>query len=189
MPTEPVCKFDEGCHRVAPCEPGCGTRNLLAEATSPVPPADRAAVYAEVADRLAADAEQGAKEGFTRIYRRSAAKQVREWANELRLLTDEAQQPEAHSCSNCDGVDPDTCWMNPNRPPEQCPDSEFDGYGLQCQKPAGHNLCTFEEEQRAADEPRAVTHARAVQEIRDAARHLYADAGIRVLAALDNAQE
>lgn len=28
---------------------------------------------------------------------------------------------------------------------EQCPRSEFDGYGLQCQKPAGHNLCTFEE--------------------------------------------
>lgn len=21
----PVCKFDEGCHRVVPCEPGCGT--------------------------------------------------------------------------------------------------------------------------------------------------------------------
>jgi hypothetical protein len=47
------------------------------------PPADRATVYAEVAERLAADAEQGAKEGFTRIYRRSAAKQVREWAEEL----------------------------------------------------------------------------------------------------------
>jgi hypothetical protein len=51
--------------------------------------ADRAAVYAEVADRLAADAEQGAKEGFTRIYRRSAAKQVREWGEELAA---EAQQ-------------------------------------------------------------------------------------------------
>jgi hypothetical protein len=45
---------------------------------------DGATVYAEVADRLAADAEQGAKEGFTRIYRRSAAKQVREWGEELR---------------------------------------------------------------------------------------------------------
>lgn len=22
---QPVCKFDEGCHRVAPCDPGCGT--------------------------------------------------------------------------------------------------------------------------------------------------------------------
>lgn len=53
------------------------------------PRADRAAVYAEVADRLAADAETGAKEGFTRIYRRSAAQQVRAWADELAA---EAQQ-------------------------------------------------------------------------------------------------
>jgi hypothetical protein len=56
-------------------------------------PADRATVYREVADRLAADAEQGEKEGFTRIYRRSAAKQVRDWA-------DEAQQPETPCCSD-----------------------------------------------------------------------------------------
>jgi hypothetical protein len=95
---------------------------------------------------------------------------------------------EPHSCTNCDGIDPDTCLTNPNRPPEQCPRSEADGYGHQCQKPAGHNLCTFEEEQRAAQEPPAVTHARAVQEIRAAAHHLYADAGIRVLSALDDAQ-
>lgn len=54
--------------------------------------ADRAAVYTEVADRLAADAEQGAKEGFTRIYRRSAAMQVREWGDELRRLTDAGSQ-------------------------------------------------------------------------------------------------
>jgi hypothetical protein len=53
-------------------------------------PADRAAIYREVADRLAADAEQGEKEGFTRIYRRSAARQVREWA-------DHAQQPETQA--------------------------------------------------------------------------------------------
>ncbi|MCX5239747.1 hypothetical protein OG824_31560 [Streptomyces prunicolor] len=44
---------------------------------------DRAAIYAEVADRLAADAEQGDKEGFTRIYHRAAASQVREWGAEL----------------------------------------------------------------------------------------------------------
>lgn len=54
-------------------------------------PADRAAVYGEVAGRLAADAEQGDKEGFTRIYRRSAAKQVREWGEELRRSAAEAQ--------------------------------------------------------------------------------------------------
>jgi len=29
---EPVCKSEQGCHRVAPCDPGCGTRDLLAEA-------------------------------------------------------------------------------------------------------------------------------------------------------------
>ena len=54
-----------------------------------------------------------------------------------------------HACGNCEGIDPDTCLMNPNRPPEQCPRSEGDGYGLQCQKPAGHNLCTFEEQPAA----------------------------------------
>jgi hypothetical protein len=74
-------------------------------------PTDRAAVYAEVADCLAADAEQGEKEGFTRIYRRSAAKQVREWGEELRRMADEAQ-------------------------PERC-DVEFEGGG-QCTKQAGH---------------------------------------------------
>lgn len=107
---------------------------------------------------------------------------------ELRLMSAKAGRIDAvaHSCSNCEGVDPDTCFMNPDRPPEQCSESESDGYGLQCQKPAGHNLCTFQEEQRAADEPRAMTHAKAVQEIRSAARRLYADSGIRVLAALDD---
>ena len=53
---------------------------------------------------------------------------------------------ETHACASCEGDDPDTCFNNPHRPPEQCPRSEFDGYGLQCQKPAGHNLCTFEEQ-------------------------------------------
>jgi hypothetical protein len=52
-------------------------------------PADRAAIYAEVAERLATDAEQGDKDGLTRIYRRSAAKQVREWADRLRRVADE----------------------------------------------------------------------------------------------------
>jgi hypothetical protein len=46
---------------------------------------DRAVVYAEVADRLAADAEKGEKEGFTRIYQRAAATKVREWAAEAPL--------------------------------------------------------------------------------------------------------
>ncbi|MFJ4787624.1 hypothetical protein [Streptomyces sp. NPDC088794] len=50
---------------------------------SVLPATDRATVYTEVADRLAVDAEQGDKEGLTRIYRRSAARQVRRWADEL----------------------------------------------------------------------------------------------------------
>ncbi|MFJ6085100.1 hypothetical protein ACIQI8_27200 [Streptomyces sp. NPDC092369] len=53
---------------------------------------DRASVYAEVAGRLAADAEHGDKEGLTRIYRRSAARQVRTWADEL---AGEVRQDEA----------------------------------------------------------------------------------------------
>ncbi|GHC36920.1 MULTISPECIES: hypothetical protein [Streptomyces rochei group] len=67
----------------------------------------------------------------------------------VREILGETAAAEPHACDNCEGVDPDTCFSNPNRPPEQCPRSEFDGYGLQCQKPAGHNLCTFEEQPAA----------------------------------------
>jgi hypothetical protein len=56
--------------------------------------ADRAAIYAEVAERLATDAEQGDKDGLTRIYRRSAAKQVREWADQVRRMADETATTE-----------------------------------------------------------------------------------------------
>lgn len=185
--TAPACKFDEGCHRVVPCDPGCkpaaeamhaqlaaakeqcpdrepllgvqctkqagheahsdrpgriwypvadddqtALHDRIAEVLRPhaslggTPPrwelpffdgatpslprisgwrplddvvaalaavlpasVDRADVYAEIAERLAADAEQGDKEGFTRIYRRSAAKQVREWGDELRRVAAE----------------------------------------------------------------------------------------------------
>jgi hypothetical protein len=48
--TEPVCKFDEGCHRVVPCDPGCGTRDLLAEALAAGQPAGQT----ERLDRYAA---------------------------------------------------------------------------------------------------------------------------------------
>ncbi|WP_326592794.1 hypothetical protein [Streptomyces brevispora] len=73
---------------------------------------------------------------------------------------DEAQQPEteAHACGNCDGIDPDTCFNNPHRSPEQCPAAEFEDYGQQCQKPVGHELHTFEE-QPAAAEPDTETEA------------------------------
>jgi len=63
----------------------------------------------------------------------------------------EAQQPvstvtEEHACDNCDGIDPDTCWNNPHRPPEQCPAAQFEDYGQQCQKSVGHELHSFEEQ-------------------------------------------
>ena len=51
--TEPVCKSEQGCHRVAPCDPGCAAP----AAVSVPPPAtradDRAAVWREAADDLA----------------------------------------------------------------------------------------------------------------------------------------
>ena len=104
------------------------------------PPASQADVWNQAADEVArwyVDTEQ--------------AQRMRDAiAHRLRRKADEAQpDTEAHACRNCEGIDPDTCLMNPNRPPEQCPNSEFDGYGLQCQKPAGHNLCTFEEQPAA----------------------------------------
>ncbi|MEU2924164.1 hypothetical protein ABZ636_03755 [Streptomyces sp. NPDC007251] len=62
------------------------------------PKADsKAAVYAEVADRLATDAEQGDKDGLTRIYRRSAARQVRAWGEELRRLAGGQPTPDTEA--------------------------------------------------------------------------------------------
>jgi hypothetical protein len=46
-PAEPVCKFEEGCHRVVACEPGC------AAATVPAPaPTDQAALRDRIAEAL-----------------------------------------------------------------------------------------------------------------------------------------
>jgi hypothetical protein len=62
------------------------------------------------------------------------------------ILLERSKRTDAapHACTNCEGIDPDTCLMNPDRPPEQCPNSEFDGYGSQSLKEVGHNLCSFE---------------------------------------------
>lgn len=47
----PVCRSEQGCHRVVSCDPGCGKIDLLAEATRPQSmTADRAALR----DRIAA---------------------------------------------------------------------------------------------------------------------------------------
>jgi hypothetical protein len=75
-------------------------------------PVDRAAVYTEVADRLAADAEQGAKEGLTRIYRRSAAQQVREWADEMVVEPPQEDEGDKLVCVD-QGGSCDACGMEP----------------------------------------------------------------------------
>lgn len=41
---------------------------------------------------------------------------IHERVKELRRMAAEEQPAETHSCRNCDGVDPDTCLNNPDRP-------------------------------------------------------------------------
>lgn len=83
-------------------------RNIAAVALGAVA-TGRAAVYVEVAERLAADAEQGDKDGLTRIYRRSAARQVRAWGEELRRLAGGQPTPDTEGrrkwckCRSCWG--------------------------------------------------------------------------------------
>lgn len=127
-------------------------RNIaVAALTAVLPDTSRGAVLREAEEALSAQAKHltGEFNDSDVLHEDGPAATVATWkraADLLRRMADEEQQPEGHSCGNCDGIDPDTCLFNPNRPPEQCPRSEGDGYGLQCQKPAGHNLCTFEEQ-------------------------------------------
>lgn len=55
--TEPVCKFDEGCHRVVPCDPGCAvtTAELYRRMAAP---AARPELRDQIADALMAWAER-----------------------------------------------------------------------------------------------------------------------------------
>lgn len=78
-------------------------------------------------------------------------------AQQERRMADETQ-PAPHSCGNCEGIDPDTCFNNPDRPPAQCPAAEFEDYGQQCQKPVGHELHTFEEQSTAGAQPESCAH-------------------------------
>jgi len=107
-------------------------------------PADRAAIYREVADRLAADAEQGEKEGLTRIYRRSAARQVREWA-------DQAQQPETRKACGCGQDGCEYCDVDDDADEEQ-PESGACTCAAagDCFAPAGHYADCPQAEQSAA---------------------------------------
>lgn len=136
-----------GCHRdlMGQC-----LRAERAEAEAQRLRTDRTTVLLEAAQHLYTAL-------FPAVYNdlgQKAAEGVNRAVSELRRLAAETAEPaaqaEAHSCSNCEGIDPDTCWTNPNRPPEQCPAAEFVDYGQQCQKPVGHELHTFEEPQPAA---------------------------------------
>ncbi|MGW0012551.1 hypothetical protein ACWDVX_22750 [Streptomyces tendae] len=85
----PVCKDAEGCHRVVPCNPGCGTRDLRTEATRPQPAnVDRAAILREEADRIdatRADFPIAVQNGIT-------------WATaELRRVADETAATETQA--------------------------------------------------------------------------------------------
>lgn len=119
-----------------------------APASAPAAPADRATV---LLDQRAAALRALSSSSFSQ--EEFAARELTEAADRLRRLADEAQptEAEAHACDNCDGIDPDTCFNNPHRPPEQCPAAEFEDYGQQCQKPVGHHLHTFEEQPVAAE--------------------------------------
>ncbi|MFE5368136.1 hypothetical protein [Streptomyces mirabilis] len=89
-------------------------RELLAAA--PVPPSaptDRAAIYREVADRLAAGAEQGAQDGWMRIYKRGAVTKVREWADELAV---EAPAPSRAGGEGRQAAGEVVAYRDPNSP-------------------------------------------------------------------------
>ncbi|QTU45616.1 DUF1674 domain-containing protein [Streptomyces scabiei] len=49
----PVCKFEQGCHRVEPCEPGCGAPAAVSVPPPATQAVDRVAVLREAADDLA----------------------------------------------------------------------------------------------------------------------------------------
>ena len=174
QPDAPVCKFDEGCHRVVPCDPGCGATT---------PPADRAAVLLWAADQIDAETRQLKADG---VLEPDKFRPCRDASEQLRRLAAEAQQPEpdgvataedrcadcghfrgaheeaeepvsvgrctvcadddawhnyeptaearrlaeAHACQNCEGIDPDTCLMDPERAPATGPraaDDKQDG--------------------------------------------------------------
>ncbi len=122
---------------VSPTAFTCGMCEVLDAPAAVVLPApvDQAAVLRE----LIAEAEECDGHITVQELRRMARKA------EPASGTPQPETQAAHSCGNCEGIDPDTCFMNPGRPPEQCPAAEFVDYGQQCQKSVGHELHTFEE--------------------------------------------
>lgn len=86
---------------------------------------------------------EAARESITRLVRGAAANRlalsealnlgtgapwsaIHERVKELRRLAAETQpsEPPAHSCGNCEGIDPDTCLTNPDRYAEDAPRRE-----------------------------------------------------------------
>ncbi|MFF9129146.1 hypothetical protein [Streptomyces sp. NPDC014806] len=141
------------------------------------PPVDRAAVLREAADAIQdvidADRDRFPRRSNDRAALGAARQIVLGLIDKPRRMA-AAAQPEGeapklppmdpvhilgiaagtpHACRNCQGVDPDTCFNNPHRPPEQCPAAEFEDYGQQCQKPVGHELHSFEEQPAAKAQP------------------------------------
>lgn len=112
---EPVCKFDEGCHRVVLCKPGCGA---LA-AASPVPPhADQTALRDRIAEALYAHDHLGWRVSLREsdaepVYRERAAAVLAflpEQADRAAVLRSAADTVEAMNegcgqskpCASCD---------------------------------------------------------------------------------------
>lgn len=177
----PVCKFEEGCHRVVACEPGCGTPwptadraglrdrirravceaegfawdsdmlepdeygdhadTVLAALFGPIPADTDTATWTAIraiqlmneagrerdairerAAELArqpvtvdrGDAYQYAADAIERMQGYPRLVLPEEIVGELRRLAAETQG--AHSCGNCEGIDPDSCLTNLDRP-------------------------------------------------------------------------
>ena len=120
------------------------------------PPADRAAVLREEAALIRAHCpdhlDSDSAEGAWMACHCDVADDM------LRRLVDETQPSEApaHSCGNCEGIDPGSCLANPDRP-KPPPMDPWRILGIDnCLTPATHNqgcACT------AAAEPEPVRHA------------------------------
>lgn len=109
---------------------GDATPGEIADAVLSVLPAtaDRATVLREAAEALGRmDYDTDSNDYGYDTYRDAWNGGVMDGADLLRRLAAETQQPEAHSCPNCEGVDPDTCLTNPDRPR-----AETDGEALRC---------------------------------------------------------
>jgi hypothetical protein len=104
--------------------------------------------YGEVADAVLAVLPDQAAVRAAALHEAADAVRNGAFADTLRRMADETPPAtqEPHSCPNCEGVDPDTCLMNPNRPADETPQdgTQTDeqptetGYGPSAEELAGH---------------------------------------------------